>query len=189
MPPRLEQWVNDQVRAGRYVDTDEVVRDALRRMKETDTPEVSPGLIRDALQIANQAQRDVLALVLHPQLAEPAAGADDDGRPGRLLLRRQEHGDVRVVDAGGAELPGVLAHPVADLLRPLLALEAGRPLLPERDGRRLLGRARRAERQGDEEGGEQEAAHERLPGWDGRPEPDCGADAPPRRRLELPCWP
>ncbi|MDZ4825489.1 MAG: type II toxin-antitoxin system ParD family antitoxin [Actinomycetota bacterium] len=63
LPPRLEQWVVAQVRVGRYVDADEVVRDALRRMREADTPEISPNLVREALQIANQAQRDVLSLV------------------------------------------------------------------------------------------------------------------------------
>ena len=84
---------------------------------------------------------DVLALVLHPQFAVPAARHDDHRRPGRLLLRREEHGHVGVVDAGGAELAGVLVLAVADLLHVLLVLEPRRALLPEQDDRRFVGGA------------------------------------------------
>ena len=63
LPAKLEQFVHAQVRAGRYVDANEVVRDALRRMQETDAPEASAGLLREALGLASQAQRDVLSLV------------------------------------------------------------------------------------------------------------------------------
>jgi putative addiction module CopG family antidote len=63
LPAKLEQFVHAQVRAGRYVDANEVVRDAVRRMQETDAPEASAGLMREALGLASQAQRDVLSLV------------------------------------------------------------------------------------------------------------------------------
>jgi putative addiction module CopG family antidote len=62
LPTKLEQFVHAQVRAGRYVDADEVVRDALRRMQETDAPETA-SVMRDAMNIASQAQRDLLSLV------------------------------------------------------------------------------------------------------------------------------
>ena len=62
LPPQLDDFVRAQVRNGRYADEQEVVNDALRQMralaKATDDPTVS-GLVRDALGIANQAQRDV----------------------------------------------------------------------------------------------------------------------------------
>jgi len=60
LPARLERWVNDQVKAGRYVDAGDVVRDALRRLQEQEAP--PPGLVKEALQIAAQAQRDVVSL-------------------------------------------------------------------------------------------------------------------------------
>jgi Arc/MetJ-type ribon-helix-helix transcriptional regulator len=62
LPPQLEQFVRAQVRAGAYADEQEVVRDALRQMralvKAAEDPTVS-GLVRDAMGIANQAQREV----------------------------------------------------------------------------------------------------------------------------------
>ena len=63
LPAKLEQFVQTQVRAGRYVDAEEVVRDALRRLQEAEAPEVPPGVVADAVNLARQAQRDVLALV------------------------------------------------------------------------------------------------------------------------------
>ncbi|GIU86627.1 MAG: hypothetical protein KatS3mg009_1142 [Acidimicrobiia bacterium] len=63
LPAKLEQFVSSQVRAGRYVDAQEVVRDALRRMQEVEAPEVPTGLVGDAVNLARQAQRDVLALL------------------------------------------------------------------------------------------------------------------------------
>lgn len=63
LPPRLEQFVHAQVRAGRYADPEDVVRDAVRRMQEQEAPETPPGLLREAMALANQAQRDVLGLV------------------------------------------------------------------------------------------------------------------------------
>ena len=62
LPPQLDDFVRSQVRNGRYADEEEVVRDALRQMralvKAAEDPTVA-GLVRDAMGIANQAQRDV----------------------------------------------------------------------------------------------------------------------------------
>jgi putative addiction module CopG family antidote len=62
LPSQLEEFVRAQVRSGRYADEQEVVRDALRQMralvKAAEDPSVA-GLVRDAMGIANQAQRDV----------------------------------------------------------------------------------------------------------------------------------
>ena len=63
LPPQLEDFVRAEVRSGRYADEQEVVRDALRQMralvKAAEDPTVA-GLVRNALGIANQAQRDVV---------------------------------------------------------------------------------------------------------------------------------
>jgi putative addiction module CopG family antidote len=61
LPPKLENFINAQVRAGRYVDAQEVVRDALRRMQEAEAPDA--GLVREAMNLVSQAQRDVLGLL------------------------------------------------------------------------------------------------------------------------------
>ena len=63
LPAKLDQFVQAQVRAGRYVDAHEVVRDAVRRMQEADAPEPPSGLVREAITLATQAQKDVLSLV------------------------------------------------------------------------------------------------------------------------------
>jgi putative addiction module CopG family antidote len=66
LPPQLEDFVDAQVRAGRYVDAPEVVRDALRRLRAEirATEEPNPaGLVRDAMRIASQTQRDVVSLL------------------------------------------------------------------------------------------------------------------------------
>ena len=66
LPPQLEEFVRSQVRGGKYVDEQEVVRDALRQMRElvraAEDPSVA-GLLRDAIGIANQAQHDVAAML------------------------------------------------------------------------------------------------------------------------------
>ena len=61
LPVKLENFVNAQVRAGKYVDSQEVVRDALRRMQETEAPDAN--LVREAINLSAQAQRDVLGLL------------------------------------------------------------------------------------------------------------------------------
>jgi putative addiction module CopG family antidote len=61
LPQKLEHFIHAQVRAGRYLDAQEVVRDALRRMQEAEAPD--SGLVREAMNLAAQAQRDVLGLL------------------------------------------------------------------------------------------------------------------------------
>jgi putative addiction module CopG family antidote len=61
LPAKLENFVQAQVRAGRYLDAQEVVRDALRRMQEADAPDAN--LLREAMSLASQAQKDVLGLL------------------------------------------------------------------------------------------------------------------------------
>jgi putative addiction module CopG family antidote len=66
LPPQLAEWMRAQVRAGRYVDEQELVRDALRRLRAELRAFEDPnptGLVRDALKIASQTQRDVLSLI------------------------------------------------------------------------------------------------------------------------------
>ena len=66
LPPQLEDFVRSQVRTGRYADEQEVVREALRQMralvKAAEDPSIA-GLVRDALGLASQAQRDVGAML------------------------------------------------------------------------------------------------------------------------------
>ena len=66
LPPQLEDFIRSQVRSGRYVDEQEVVRDALRQMralvKAAEDPNVS-GLVRDAIGIASSAQREITSLL------------------------------------------------------------------------------------------------------------------------------
>jgi putative addiction module CopG family antidote len=61
LPAKLENFVQAQVRAGRYLDPQEVVRDAVRRMQEADAPDAN--LVREAMNLASQAQKDVLGLL------------------------------------------------------------------------------------------------------------------------------
>jgi putative addiction module CopG family antidote len=61
LPPKLENFINAQVRAGRYVDAEEVIRDALRRMQEVEDPDL--GMVREAVNLASQAHRDVVSLL------------------------------------------------------------------------------------------------------------------------------
>jgi putative addiction module CopG family antidote len=61
LPPKLENFINAQVRAGRYVDAEEVIRDALRRMQEIEDPDL--GLVREAVNLASQAHHDVVSLL------------------------------------------------------------------------------------------------------------------------------
>jgi putative addiction module CopG family antidote len=66
LPPQLDDFVRAQVRSGRYADAQEVVRDALRRLraefKALEQPNAS-SLVRDAMKIATQTQRDVMGLL------------------------------------------------------------------------------------------------------------------------------
>ena len=75
LPSQLDDFVRAQARSGRYADEQEVVRDAVRQMralvKASEDPTLS-GLVRDAMGIANQAQRDVTQVL---QLADRETGA------------------------------------------------------------------------------------------------------------------
>ena len=66
LPPQLEEFIRSQVRSGRYVDEQEVVRDALRHMRAlvraAEDPTMS-SLVRDAMGLANQAQREVVGML------------------------------------------------------------------------------------------------------------------------------
>jgi putative addiction module CopG family antidote len=66
LPPQLDDFVRSQARTGRYVDEEDVVRDAVRQMraivKAAEDPNVV-SLVRDAIGIATQAQRDVTSLL------------------------------------------------------------------------------------------------------------------------------
>jgi putative addiction module CopG family antidote len=66
LPPQLEDFVQQMVRSGRYLDEQEVVRDALRQMRAVVRSGEDPslvGLVRDALGLASQAQRDVTSMM------------------------------------------------------------------------------------------------------------------------------
>jgi putative addiction module CopG family antidote len=66
LPPQLQEFVSAQVRSGRYLDEQEVVRDALRQMRALVRAAEDPnlvGVVRDAVGIANQAQKDVLSML------------------------------------------------------------------------------------------------------------------------------
>lgn len=66
LPPQLDGFVRAQVRAGRYADAQELVRDAVRRLREEIRAAEQPnpaGLVKDAMSLATQAQRDVLSLL------------------------------------------------------------------------------------------------------------------------------
>ena len=62
LPPQLEAFVQAEARSGRYADEQEVVRDAVRQMRAVvraaEDPTVT-GWVRDAIGLANQAQRDI----------------------------------------------------------------------------------------------------------------------------------
>jgi len=66
LPPQLEDFIRSQVRSGRYVDEEEVVRDALRQMRALVKAAEDPnlvGLVRDAIGIASSAQREITSLL------------------------------------------------------------------------------------------------------------------------------
>jgi putative addiction module CopG family antidote len=66
LPPQLEEFVQSQVRNGKYVDEQEVVRDALRQMRAIVRAAEDPSIaswVRDAIGLANQAQRDIVSVL------------------------------------------------------------------------------------------------------------------------------
>jgi putative addiction module CopG family antidote len=111
LPSQLDDFVRAQARSGRYADEQEVVRDAVRQMralvKATEDPTVA-GLVRDAMGIATQAQRDVTQVL---QLAdrESTVLSDVVGHAATLATAAVEV--VRKVP-GARELDRVLRGPV-----------------------------------------------------------------------------
>ena len=114
LPPKLDDFVRAQARSGRYADEQEVVRDAVRQMralvKAAEDPTVA-GLVRDAMGIANQAQRDV-AHVLQIADRETSVLGDVVGHAASLASAAVDV--VRKVP-GARELDRVVRGPI-DLL-------------------------------------------------------------------------
>jgi putative addiction module CopG family antidote len=114
IPAQLEDFVYSQVRSGRYVDEDEVVRDALRQMrafvKASEDPNVG-GLVRDAMTLANQAQRDVLSLL---QSADRETNLFQDVLGYAATMANTALDTVRKVP-GARELDRVLRGPVSQV--------------------------------------------------------------------------
>jgi putative addiction module CopG family antidote len=114
LPPQLEEFVRAQARNGRYTDEQEVVRDALRQMralvKAAEDPTVA-GLVRDAVSLANQAQRDV-ANVLQIADRETSVLGEVVGHAASLASAAVDA--VRKVP-GAREVEGVVRGPI-DLL-------------------------------------------------------------------------
>jgi Arc/MetJ-type ribon-helix-helix transcriptional regulator len=116
LPPQLEEFVRSQVRSGRYADEQEVVREALRQMrslvKAAEDPSIT-GLVRDALGLANQAQKDVMTALASAEeettvlgevsrtAAAVASGAIEVARkvPGAKEIERLVRGPVDSVAA------------------------------------------------------------------------------------------
>ena len=77
LPPQLDEFVRAQVRGGRYLDEQEVVRDALRQMRALVRAEEDPNVarvVRDAVGIASQAQRDVLSMLQNADREQTVLG-------------------------------------------------------------------------------------------------------------------
>jgi putative addiction module CopG family antidote len=114
LPPQLEEFVRSEVRNGRYTDEQEVVRDAVRQMralvKATEDPTVA-GLVRDAVGLASQAQRDVTQIL---QIADRESGLLGELAGHAAALASTALDVVRKVP-GARELDRVVRGPV-DLL-------------------------------------------------------------------------
>jgi putative addiction module CopG family antidote len=87
----LEQFVHDAVRAGRYASDDDVIRDALNRLKQAmSTDAANPPRNARRAEAASQTMqplspdelnRRLLAAGLVTQLPDPAEDIDDDDDP------------------------------------------------------------------------------------------------------------
>ncbi len=101
LPPQLEDFVRSQVRTGRYLDEQEVVRDALRQMralvKAAEDPNVG-GLVRDAIGLATQAQRDVLSVL---QIADKESSLLDEVVKNAHTVANVAFDAARKVPGGG----------------------------------------------------------------------------------------
>ncbi len=111
LPPQLEDFVRGQVRTGRYVDDQEVVREALRQMralvKATEDPTVA-GLVRDAIGLATQAQREVGTVL---QSAERESSVFGDVVNSASAVASAAFDAVRKVP-GARELDRILRAPI-----------------------------------------------------------------------------
>ena len=77
LPSQLEEFVRAQVRSGRYLDEQDVVRDALRQMRALTRAEEDPNVarvVRDAIGIASQAQRDVVSMLQNADREQTVLG-------------------------------------------------------------------------------------------------------------------
>ena len=114
LPPQLQDFVRSQVRSGRYTDEQEVVREALRQMralvKAAEDPTVA-GLVRDAMGIANQAQRDVAQVL---QIADRESSVLNEVVGHATSLANVAFDVVRKVP-GARELDRVMRGPVERL--------------------------------------------------------------------------
>jgi putative addiction module CopG family antidote len=111
LPSQLEDFVRAQVRSGRYTDEQEVVRDAVRQMRALVKASEDPtlvGLVRDAMGIANQAQRDVTQVL---QLADRETGAFGEVAGHAATLASTAVDIVRKVP-GARELDRLLRGPI-----------------------------------------------------------------------------
>lgn len=111
LPPQLEEFVRAEARSGRYADEQDVIRDAVRQMralvKAAEDPTVT-GLVRDAIGLANQAQRDI-AQVLQIADRETNVLSDVVGQAASLAGAAVEV--VRKVP-GAREVEGVIRGPI-----------------------------------------------------------------------------
>ena len=111
LPPQLEEFVKAQVRTGRYIDEQEVAREALRQMRAlvraAEDPTIA-GLLRDALGLATQAQREVGSM-LQATDRETSLVNDVVGRAGAVA--NAAYGVVRKVP-GARELDRVIRAPL-----------------------------------------------------------------------------
>jgi putative addiction module CopG family antidote len=114
LPPQLEDFVRSQVRSGRYTDEQEVVRDALRQMRALVRAAEDPtlvGLVRDALGLANQAQREVVGM-LQTADKEQSLFADVLAQAGTVA--NTAYGAVRKVP-GARELDRIIRVPLGGM--------------------------------------------------------------------------
>ena len=114
LPPQLEEFVRAQVRSGRYADEQEVVRDALRQMralvKAAEDPTVV-GLVRDALGLATQAQREVAGML---QAADKEQSLFSDVLAHAGTVAGSAYGAVRKVP-GARELDRIIRVPLGGM--------------------------------------------------------------------------
>jgi putative addiction module CopG family antidote len=114
LPPQLEEFVRAQVRSGRYADEQEVVRDALRQMralvKAAEDPTIV-GLVRDAIGLANTAQKEVVGMLATAEKEQSLFG-DVLSQAGAVA--NTAYGAVRKVP-GARELDRIIRVPIGGI--------------------------------------------------------------------------